>query len=175
MVSKVLMFSSSFYHMWSQSSVHRCALAMVTPEVLHRPSSRNHDKAHSYPTAVVPTSNSLEHIRIHSASDLFVLQIFPVFDLHYSAEPTSFHPLFLLILVKNKVISINKKCSPNNSLQVYYWIHGSNLHKFSDLVLSNRLHFTEAILLWIRFSVLPNSHDLFLTAQLHSTSSLIFV
>jgi hypothetical protein len=35
MVSKVLMFTLSFYHMWSQSLVPRCALAMVTPEVLH--------------------------------------------------------------------------------------------------------------------------------------------
>jgi hypothetical protein len=31
------MFSLSFYHMWSQSLVPRCALAMVTPEVLHPP------------------------------------------------------------------------------------------------------------------------------------------
>ena len=136
---------------------------------------------------IVILSRSLQSPIHLSTSESTVPQIFSFFrvirrrpwilisDLHCSAEPTSFHPLFLLILVKNKVISINKKCSPNNSLQVYYWIHGSNLHKFSDLVLSNRLHFTEAILLWIRFSVLPNSHDLFLTAQLHSTSSLIFV
>jgi hypothetical protein len=34
MVSKVLIFSSSFYHRWSQSLVPRCALAMVTLEVL---------------------------------------------------------------------------------------------------------------------------------------------
>jgi hypothetical protein len=125
---------------------------------------------------------------IHSStSESTVPQIFSFFrvirrrpwilisDLHCSAEPTSFHPLFLLILVKNKVIFINKNCSPNNNLQVYYRIHGSILHKFLDLVLSNRLHFTEAILLSIRFSVLPNSHNLFLTAQLHSTNSLIFV
>jgi hypothetical protein len=96
-------------------------------------------------------------------------------DLHRFTEPTSFHPLFFLILVKNRVIFINKNCSPNNSLQVYYRILGSILHKFSDLVLSIRLHFTEAITFWIRFSVLPYSHNLSLTAQLHHTISLIFV
>jgi hypothetical protein len=116
-----------------------------------------------------------------STSESIVPQIFSfiryflISDLHYPAEPTSFHPLFLLILVKNRVIFINKNCSPNNGLQVYYRIHGSILHKFSDLVLSNRLHFTEAITLWIRFSVLPNSHNLLLTTQLHRTNSLIFV
>jgi hypothetical protein len=41
-----------------------------------RQSSRDRDSAHSYLAAVVPTSNSLEHIGIHSVSDLFVLQIF---------------------------------------------------------------------------------------------------
>ena len=41
--------------------------------------SRNHDTARSYLTAVDPSPNSLEHIQIYSASDLFVvLQIFPV-------------------------------------------------------------------------------------------------
>jgi hypothetical protein len=55
-------------------------------------------------------------------------------NLHRFTESTSFHPLFLLILVKNRGIFINKNCSPNNSLQVYYRIHGSILHKFSDLV-----------------------------------------
>ena len=119
---------------------------------------------------------------IHSStSESTVPQIFSFFryflisDLHSSVEPTSFHPLFLLILVKNRVTFINKNCSPNNSLQVYYRIHGSILHKFSDLVLSIRLHFTEAITFWIRFSVLPYSHNLSLTAQLHRIISLIFV
>jgi hypothetical protein len=119
---------------------------------------------------------------IHSStSESTVPQIFSFFryflisDLHYPNELTSFHPLFLLILVKNRVIFINKNCSPNDSLQVYYRIHGSIMHKFLDLVLSNRLYFTEGITLWIRFSVLPNSHNLLLTAQLHRTNSLIFV
>jgi hypothetical protein len=96
-------------------------------------------------------------------------------DLQCFTEPTSFHPLFLLILVKNRVISLNKNRSLNNSLQVYYRIHGSILYRFSDLMLSNWRHFIGAILLWIQFSELPNSHNLLLTAQLHSTSSLIFV
>jgi hypothetical protein len=120
---------------------------------------------------------------IHSStSESTVPQIFSSFfryflrsDLHRFTEPTSLHPLFLLILVKNRAVSINKKCSPNNNLQLYYRIYGSNLHKFSDLVLPNRLHFTEAILFWIQFSVLFNSHNLCLTTQLHNTSSLIFV
>jgi hypothetical protein len=119
---------------------------------------------------------------IHSSTSKSTLpQIFSFFryflipDLHSPAEPTSFHPLFLLILVKNKVTFINKNCSSNNSLQVYYRIYGSILHKFSDLVFSNWLHFTEAITLWIRFSVLANSHNLLLTAQLRRTNPLIFV
>jgi hypothetical protein len=119
---------------------------------------------------------------IHSStSESTVPQIFSSFfryflrsDLHRFTERTSLHPLFLLILVKNRAISINK-CSPNNNLPLYYRIYGSNLHKFSDLGLSNRLHFTEAILFWIQFSVLFNSHNLCLTTQLHNTSSLIFV
>jgi hypothetical protein len=109
---------------------------------------------------------------IHSStSKSTVPQIFYSFfryfllsDLHHFTKPTSLHPLFLLILVKNRVVSINKKCSPNNNLQLYYRIYGSNLHKFSDLGLSNRLHFTEAILLWIQFLVLFNSHNLCMTA-----------
>jgi hypothetical protein len=120
---------------------------------------------------------------IHSStSGSTVPQIFSSFfryflrsDLHCFTESTSLHPLFLLILVKNRAVSINMKCSPNNNLQLYYRIYGSNLHKFSDLVLSNRLHFTEAIVFWIHFLVLFNSHNLCLTAQLHNTSSLIFV
>jgi hypothetical protein len=141
-----------------------------------RPNSRNGDTAHSYLVAVAPISNSPEHIRIHSATDLFVLSdISCATDLHRFTEPASFHPLFLLILVKNRVIFINKSYSPNNSLQVYYRIHGSILHKFLDLVPSIRLHFTEAITFWIQFSVLPHSHNLSLTAQLHRTISLIFV
>jgi hypothetical protein len=108
------------------------------------PSSRNGDTVHSY-LAAVPPSNSPEHIRIHSVADLLFFRYFLISDLHYPTEPTSFHPLFLLILLKNRVIFINKNCSPNNSLQVYYRIHGSILHKSSDMVLLIRLHFTEAI------------------------------
>jgi hypothetical protein len=42
MVSKILMlFSLSFFHMWSQSLVHRCAIAMVTLGVLQRRARRS--------------------------------------------------------------------------------------------------------------------------------------
>jgi hypothetical protein len=95
-------------------------------------------------------------------------------DLQCFTEPASFHPLYLLILVKNRVIFINKICSPNNTLQVYYRIHGSILLRFSDLVLPNRLHLTKTMVFWIWLLVLPSSHGLFLTEQLHTTSSLIF-
>jgi hypothetical protein len=43
-----------------------------------RPSSWNRDTAQSYHVAVVPISNSSDTIKIHSITDLFVLQIFPV-------------------------------------------------------------------------------------------------
>jgi hypothetical protein len=139
-----------------------------------RPNPRDRESAQSYLAAAVSISNSLEHIRIHSTTDLF----FRYFLSHWSSL---FHwtdllsPPFLLILVKNRFIFINKKCSQDNGLQVYYRIHGSKLHKFSDLVLSIWLHLTETILLWIRFSVSPNLRDLLLTEQLHTTGSLIFV
>ena len=38
------------------------------------------------------------------------------FDLQRFTEPTTYHPHFLMILVKNRVTSLNKICSPNNSL-----------------------------------------------------------
>jgi hypothetical protein len=116
-----------------------------------------------------------------NTSESLVSQIFSFFkyflvtNLRCSAEPTSFHPLFLLILVKNRLSSINKKCSPYNGLQLYYRIQRSKLHRFSDLVLSVRLQLTKTILLWIRFSASPISLDLFLIEQLNTTNSLIFV
>jgi hypothetical protein len=48
---------------------------------------------------------------------VLVFQIFQCSDLQFFTEPTPFHPPFLLIRVKKKVISINKDCSLNNSLQ----------------------------------------------------------
>jgi hypothetical protein len=50
---------------------------------------------------------------------IFVLafQILQCSDLQRFTKPTPFHPPFLLICVKNKVISINKDCLLNNSLQ----------------------------------------------------------
>jgi hypothetical protein len=68
------------------------------------------------------------------------------FDVQRFTEPTTYHPHFLMFLVKNRVASLNKICSPNNSLQVCYRVHGSIMYRFSDLVLSNRLHFLGAIL-----------------------------
>jgi hypothetical protein len=69
-----------------------------------------------------PRGRSLPHItRTHlvlqclrSLSAFFTY--FQCFDLQCFTEPTPFHPPFLLILVKNRVISINKVCSLNNSL-----------------------------------------------------------
>jgi hypothetical protein len=66
-------------------------------------------------------------------------------DLQCSSEPTPFHPLFLLILVKNRVISINKDCSLNNSLQTYYRIPGPKLNGIKDMVLPLLPHSTVTI------------------------------
>jgi hypothetical protein len=66
-------------------------------------------------------------------------------DLQCFTEPTPFHPLFLLILVKNRVISINIDCSLNNSLQTYYRIPGPKLNGIKDMVLPIRPHFTVTI------------------------------
>ena len=55
------------------------------------------------------------------------------FDLQCFTEPTTFHPPLLLILVKNRVISINKVCSLNNSLQTYYRVLGSKPNEFKDM------------------------------------------
>jgi hypothetical protein len=48
---------------------------------------------------------------------VIVLQIFHCSDLQCFTKPTPFHPPFLLIRVKNKVILTNKDCSLTNSLQ----------------------------------------------------------
>jgi hypothetical protein len=66
-------------------------------------------------------------------------------DLQCSSEPTPFHPLFLLILVKNRVISINKDCSLINNLQTYYRIPEPKLNGIKDMVLPIRPHSTVTI------------------------------
>jgi hypothetical protein len=62
-----------------------------------------------------------------------VLQIFAKFDLQFFPETTTFQPLDLLILVKDRANFINKVCSPNNHLQTYYRILGSKLSEFKDM------------------------------------------
>jgi hypothetical protein len=62
-----------------------------------------------------------------------LLQIFAKFDLQLFPEPTTFQPLDLLILVKDRANFINKVCSPNNHLQTYYRILGSKLSEFKDM------------------------------------------
>jgi hypothetical protein len=66
---------------------------------------------------------SLSQIHLNTSKStvpqIFSSDISQATDLRCSTEPTSFHPLFLLILVKNRLISINKKCSPDNGLQIY--------------------------------------------------------
>jgi hypothetical protein len=76
---------------------------------------------------------------------VFVSDIFSALDLQCSSEPTPFHPLFLLILVKNRVSSINKDCSLNNSLQTYYRIPGPTLNGIKDMVPSIWSHSTVTI------------------------------
>jgi hypothetical protein len=61
-----------------------------------------------------------------------VLQIFAKFDLQFFLEPTTFQPLDLLILVKDRANFINKVCSANNHLQTYYRILGSKSSEFKD-------------------------------------------
>ena len=58
---------------------------------------------------------------------------FNALDLQRLPEPTPFHPLNLLILVKDRANFINKVCSPNNHLQTYYRILGSKLSEFEDM------------------------------------------
>jgi hypothetical protein len=98
-----------------------------------------------------PHSRSLPHItRTHpillcpeSLSSFF--RYFQCSDLQCSTELTPFHPLFILIFVKNKVISINKDCSLNNRLQTYYRIPGPKLNGIKDMVLPIRPHSTVTI------------------------------
>jgi hypothetical protein len=94
------------------------------------------------------------------------------FDLQRFTNPTTYHPHFLMILVKNRVTSLNKFVPQTTVFCVCYRVHGSILYRFSDLVLSNRLHFLGAIHFWIQFSDLPN---LLLTAQLHTYLSPISI
>jgi hypothetical protein len=68
----------------------------------------------SFPAIDSPTDSS-EHIRFNSAQ-IFVSDIFSALDLQCSSELTPFHPLVLLILVKNRANFINKVCSLNNSV-----------------------------------------------------------
>jgi hypothetical protein len=100
----------------------------------------------SYLPAIDPFTNSSEHIWFYSARIfVFVSDIFSALDLQCSSEPTPFHPLFLLILVQNRVSSINKDCSLNNSLQTYYRIPGPTLNGNKDMVPSIWSHSTVTI------------------------------
>ena len=74
-----------------------------------------------------------------------VLQIFAKFDLQLFPETTTFQPLDLLILVKDKANFINKVCSPINRLQTYYRIFGSKSSKSKDMARPNWLHSTVTI------------------------------
>jgi hypothetical protein len=61
------------------------------------------------------------------------IRYFSEFDLPCSSEPTTFHPLNLLILVRDRTIFINKVCSPINRLQAYYMIFGSKSSESKDI------------------------------------------
>jgi hypothetical protein len=61
------------------------------------------------------------------------------------------NPLWLLILVKNRVILLNKVCSLNISLQTYYRIYGPKPSEFKDMARPNWLHSTVTISVF-RFS-----------------------
>jgi hypothetical protein len=84
----------------------------------------------------IPFTRLLEHIRFNSAADLLpaFFRYLLSFDLQRFPEPTPFHPLILLILVKNRANFINKVCSLNISLQTYYRILGSKPSEFKDMV-----------------------------------------
>jgi hypothetical protein len=64
---------------------------------------------------------------------------------HRCSEPTPFHPLNLLILVKDRANFINKVCSPINRLQTYYRIFGSKSSESKDMARPNWLHSTVTI------------------------------
>ena len=64
---------------------------------------------------------------------------------HRCSEPTPFHPLNLLILVKDRANFINKVCSPINRLQTYYRILGSKSSESKDMARPIWLHSTVTI------------------------------
>jgi hypothetical protein len=84
----------------------------------------------------IPITRSLKHIRFNSVVDLLPVffRYLQGFDLQLFPEPTTFHPLYLSILVKDRANFINKVCSPNNRLQTYYRILGSKPSEFKDMV-----------------------------------------
>ena len=94
------------------------------------PNPQDGELAQSYPAPAIPISSSFGHIRIPQRRRSFLQIFLSVIDLPCSTEPAPFNPLFLLILVKNRLISINKNCSPDNGLQTYYRILEPKLNRF---------------------------------------------
>jgi hypothetical protein len=94
-----------------------------------------------------PQSNPHRFIRTHPIQwcpDL-CFRYFSALDLQSLPEPTPFHPLNLLILVKDKANFINKVCSPINRLQTYYRILGSKSSESKDMARPIWLHSTMTI------------------------------
>jgi hypothetical protein len=63
---------------------------------------------------------------------------------HLTNLPLFIHP-FLLILVKNRSVSINRACSLNKDLQSYYRVLGPKQHRLQIKVPKNQLYHTGTI------------------------------
>jgi hypothetical protein len=94
-----------------------------------------------------PRSNPHRFIRAHPMQQCpdLCFRYSRVLDLQSLSEPTPFHPLNPLILVKDRATSLNKICSLNISLQTYYRILGSKPGEFKDMVCPNWSHTTVTI------------------------------
>jgi hypothetical protein len=97
-----------------------------------------------------PRIDSLD--RASPSDSTLALILSPVFFRYFSAldlqdlsKPTTFQPLDLLILAKDRATFLNKIYSLNISLQIYYRILGSKPNEFKDMVRPNWPHITVTI------------------------------
>jgi hypothetical protein len=117
----------------TQATVHAGEIFSPLP----RPNPQDDESAQSYPALAISISTSFGRIRIPQRCGSF-LQIFPsASNLPHLTEPALFSPPFLPILVKDRLISVNKTCSPNKGLQTYYRILRPKLNRFQNMVLIN--------------------------------------
>jgi hypothetical protein len=108
------------------------------------PRDRNTSEAIS-PWSILTPNHSNTSDSIVPLIFVFAFQIFRCPNLQHFSEPTPFYPPFLLICVKNKVISINKDYLLNISLQTYYRILGPKPNGIKDMALAIRPHSTVTI------------------------------